>query len=473
MALGHSEPQYELLNGKKKYVQPIIHSMVLIGLAVLVVFVVFLMFYVSWMTFEDSNDQNTPMDFVLFGPQKYTSSYVAAYRAHSFAIAAKSNYKTYWTAKDKINLNKRIEKTYHLACYYSIPIDNTTESLHPAQINATLCTHLIVAFAQVQNNSVYFKSSFDMEILRQVVKLREKNPKLKVLLSIVHFSNGSHSNEGFPGVVSNKDNLDTFVSNVVSVINDFYLDGIDIDWEFPSWPLLNLQEKYGFAKLLQTLRYRLPDSLLTAAVAAPLNIIDNSYEIYSLARFVDFINVMAYDYHSYQWYFPLTGPNSPLFSSRNDTGYFQDLNINSSIQYWISKGMPKEKILLGMPTYGHSFKLINEANNGFNSPTSGPGIGKDGFITFSEMCEFKSHQNATTIFDHDTRTPYSYHKNDWISFDNENSLAYKAEFAASLGLGGAMVFSLNTDDYSGSSLCSSSVFPLTSRIKIVLNDDDL
>jgi len=78
-----------------------------------------------------------------------------------------------------------------------------------------------------------------------------------------------------------------------------------------------------------------------------------------------------------------------------------------------------------------------------------------------------------TVFDHDTRTPYSYHKNDWISFDNENSLAYKAEFAASLGLGGAMVFSLNTDDYSGSSLCSSSVFPLTSRIKIVLNDDYL
>jgi len=51
-----------------------------------------------------------------------------------------------------------------LACYYSIPIDNTTKSLHPAQINATLCTHLIVAFAQVQNNSVYFKSSFDMEV---------------------------------------------------------------------------------------------------------------------------------------------------------------------------------------------------------------------------------------------------------------------------------------------------------------------
>lgn len=72
--------------------------------------------------------------------------------------------------------------------------------------------------------------------------------------------------------------------------------------------------------------------------------------------FVDFINVMTYDYHTYQWYNPITGPNSPLFSPKSESGLFQNLNINTSIQYWISKGMPKEKILLGMPTYGHSFK---------------------------------------------------------------------------------------------------------------------
>jgi len=120
-----------------------------------------------------------------------------------------------------------------------------------------------------------------------------------------------------------------------------------------------------------------------------------------------------------------------------------------------------------------SYRLTNEANHGFDSPTSGIGIGKDGFVTFSEICKFISNQKAKTIFDHETRTPYSYHYKNWISFDNENSVAYKAEFATSLGLGGAMVFSLNTDDYNGSSVCSSSVFPLTSRIKLVLNDDNL
>jgi len=93
-----------------------------------------------------------------------SDSDIAVYRAHTFAIAAKSNYKTYWTAKDKIIPGKRIDKTYNLACYYSIPTDDTNKTLHPAQINASLCTHLIVAFAQVQNNSVYFKSSFDMQV---------------------------------------------------------------------------------------------------------------------------------------------------------------------------------------------------------------------------------------------------------------------------------------------------------------------
>lgn len=98
--------------------------------------------------------------FILFIPD----SDAVLYRARTLAIAAKSNYKNNWTAKYKVNLKTRIDKSYHLACYYSIPTDNSSNTLLPAQINATLCTHLIVAFAQVQNNTVYFKSSFDIEV---------------------------------------------------------------------------------------------------------------------------------------------------------------------------------------------------------------------------------------------------------------------------------------------------------------------
>lgn len=131
-------------------------------------------------------------------------------------------------------------------------------------------------------------------------------------------------------------------------------------------------------------------------------------------------------------------------------------------------------LLTTIQVYILNCRLMNKINNGFDAPSSGfGGIGEGGFVTFPEVCDLISHQNATVVFDHDTRTPYAYHNNDWVSFENENSIAYKAEFAASLGLGGAMVFSLNTDDYIGSSPCSSSVFPLTSRVKLVINDDYL
>lgn len=50
-----------------------------------------------------------------------------------------------------------------------------------------------------------------IQILKEVVKLRQKSPELKVLLSLIHFSNGSNSNEGFSGVVANRENINKCV----------------------------------------------------------------------------------------------------------------------------------------------------------------------------------------------------------------------------------------------------------------------
>lgn len=64
---------------------------------------------------------------------------------------------------------------------------------------------------------------------------------------------------------------------------------------------------------------------------------------------------MAYDYHMYQSYLPLTGANAPLYERRTELGYFATLNVNWSATYWLYKGMPANKIIIGIPTYGHSF----------------------------------------------------------------------------------------------------------------------
>lgn len=64
---------------------------------------------------------------------------------------------------------------------------------------------------------------------------------------------------------------------------------------------------------------------------------------------------MAYDYHMYQSYLPLTGANAPLYERQAEKGYFTTLNLNWTATYWLYKGMPAAKIIIGVPTYGHSF----------------------------------------------------------------------------------------------------------------------
>lgn len=73
-------------------------------------------------------------------------------------------------------------------------------------------------------------------------------------------------------------------------------------------------------------------------------------------RNVDFINLMSYDYHFYTKYTPMTGFNAPLFPRNDEHGYFSTLNMNYSAFYWLNKGMDKSKIVIGLPTYAHSFE---------------------------------------------------------------------------------------------------------------------
>lgn len=74
------------------------------------------------------------------------------------------------------------------------------------------------------------------------------------------------------------------------------------------------------------------------------------------SRNVDFFNLMGYDFHMYKRYLPFTGFNSPLHKGKFDMGYFATLNIEFSANYWVSKGAPKNKLVVGIPTYGRTWK---------------------------------------------------------------------------------------------------------------------
>uniref|UniRef100_A0A1B0D0S8 Uncharacterized protein n=1 Tax=Phlebotomus papatasi TaxID=29031 RepID=A0A1B0D0S8_PHLPP len=250
-----------------------------------------------------------------------------------------------------------------------------------------------------------------------------------------------------------------------------------IHWEFPGG--FDRQRQH-FSQLLHEIRREYQREhrtyLLTVAVAAPRPIIDVAYDVGEINSYADFINVMTYDYHFYAPSTPFTGINAPLFPRENEKGLLGMLNINYTANYWLERGMDKDKIVIGLPTYGHSFRLANPLNRHIGSPSTANGAtGVLGFTSYSEVCWFQQNNIfVTTVYDNATCSPYTTAGTEWISYDDVVSLECKTKWVKDSDFGGVMIYSLNADDHGlycrrqGDALVKQETFPLSRKIHSVL-----
>lgn len=186
-----------------------------------------------------------------------------------------------------------------------------------------------------------------------------------------------------------------------------------------------------------------PRLLLTAAVPASFEAIAAGYDVPEISKYLDFINIMTYDFHG-QWERQV-GHNSPLFPLESASGHQKKLTVDYSAREWVKQGAPKEKLLIGMPTYGRSFTLVNETQFDIGAPASGGGaVGKftneAGFLSYYEVCTFLAQSNTTLVWDSEQQVPFAYRKDQWVGFDDERSLKTKVEWLKESGYGGIMVW---------------------------------
>ncbi|KAK7113630.1 hypothetical protein V1264_012881 [Littorina saxatilis] len=115
-------------------------------------------------------------------------------------------------------------------CYYT---SWSQSRFRPSDIDATLCTHIIYAFAHVNSvdNTLATVRYNDLELYNNVTSLKAKNPDLKVLLAVGGFNFGS---AGFIAIAQDDKKTTLFADNVVNYLRQHRFDGLDVDWEFPS-----------------------------------------------------------------------------------------------------------------------------------------------------------------------------------------------------------------------------------------------
>nr|CAD7579847.1 unnamed protein product [Timema californicum] len=121
--------------------------------------------------------------------------------------------------------------------------------------------------------------------------------------------------------------------------------------------------------------------LLTIACPSPSIYIRKSYDVTSIVRNVDFINLMTYDFHDSHE--STTGLNAPLFERESD--YNKDLNVDAGVENWLSSGAPAEKIILGMGFFGSNFILTNVSDNGVGAPALGPAAGTRVSLRYNQV----------------------------------------------------------------------------------------
>ncbi|XP_067913693.1 acidic mammalian chitinase-like [Heterodontus francisci] len=324
--------------------------------------------------------------------------------------------------------------TYVLVCYFTnwAQYRPGIGRYMPNQIDPFMCSHLIYAFASMNDKHELTTFEWNDEVLYQSFNgLKKRNPDLKTLLALGGWKFGSkHYNK----MVSTETNRAKFINSVISFLTEYEFDGFDLDWEYPGSDGNPPESKQLFSYLVEEMESAFTKEakktgkarlLLTAAVAAGKENIDASYDIPKISQHLDFISVMTYDFHG-AWD-AFTGHNSPLYRSNVDRGVFLDFNIDFVVKYWEKKGAPANKLLVGIATYGRSFTL-SSSNSSVGAPASGPGpegkyTKEAGILANYEICDFLKGAEKRWIVEQEV--PYAVKGDIWLGYDNLRSIDIK------------------------------------------------
>jgi chitinase len=274
----------------------------------------------------------------------------------------------------------------------------------------------------------------------------------------------------FSQMVSNVKNRKMFIDGAIEYAHRHGFDGIDIDWEYPGD-----QSRGGtpedFTNFIEFLKecsaaflHAQPPLLLSYAVPPfiPIGVSKNFQGrpehyyrwVAECAKYLDRVQIMAYDYHGPFDIPQITGANAPL---NRDTNPQSSYYIAKSLQNYLDNGVPASKILLGIPTFGHSYAEVsglgfndNGPGKSFKKPGApGPSTKKAGLLAYFEILDMLSQRQLTLGTDAITDTAYGYHlpSQTWSSFDIPSTTILKTQKAVNLNLKGVVFWSVNMDEY--------------------------
>jgi len=322
-------------------------------------------------------------------------------------------------------------------------------ALTAGQVDPHSITRLNYAFANIKDGVMVPGLQHDAENFAFLTALRKQNPRLTILVSV----GGWLWSGGFSDMALTRESRSRFIQSAVDFISNNKLDGLDIDWEYPgmagSTQNFRPEDKQNFTALLTELRAAFNRRsrtthrklYLTIAAGASPEFLAHT-EMRKVARILDTVNLMAYDYYE-PGSGPITGHHAPLFTNPRDP---EKVSADASVRAFEQAGVPAAKLLLGLPFYGHTWADVPSTDDGLYQPgkpaphtgapfSAIPGMLENGFVR-----HWDSISDVPWLYNPSTRT--------FVSYEDPQSIALKCRYARTHHLAGLMVWDLEDDDAS-------------------------
>ena len=299
-------------------------------------------------------------------------------------------------------------------------------------------THIIYSFLHLKGNELALDNAGDSTTLAYVASLKKTHPDLKVMVSL----GGWGGCETCSPVFSTEEGRKEFALSTKRILKEFKIDGIDLDWEYPTiegYPGHQYlpEDKENFTALVKELRKTLgKKAIVTFAAGGFEQYLEESVNWDEVMKYVDFVNIMSYDLVNGNS--TVTGHHTPLYSTDD-----QVESTDNAVQYLKKIGVAPDKMVIGAAFYGRVWENVTNVHDGlYQSGKFKQGVAYRDFEQY-----IKDNPGYVQYYDSVAQASYWYNADAqiFLTHDDSLSVAKKTQYVIDQGLKGIMFWVLGED----------------------------
>lgn len=322
-------------------------------------------------------------------------------------------------------------------------------------------THLFLSFGYIKPETfeVYPMRGVTDENILTITGFKERAPGLKVWIALGGWSfsdNGTDTQAVWADLASTAEKRIKFLVQLEKFMVYYGFDGVDYDWEYPGAGDRggNPEDGQNYVELVKATRAYFKDKARGWGISftAPSSYwYMRHFEIGAMMKHVDFVNLMTYDlFGSWDDQSDWIGPH--VYGHTNLTV------IQNALSLLWRNGVPANQVNLGLGFYGRTYTLSDPKCDRPGCGFSGPGVvgqcsGEPGYMSYQDIARIRKKSQAPVVTDKkDTIKYFRYDDDQWVSFDDEETIQWKVDFANKQGLRGLFIWAVTQDTAEGTML---------------------